>query len=231
MTQINGWMLTGNVDTFRQGATAFRNARDWAKEQRDQFVVAANARAAQLDTEQLNVAPFGHNAPTGTTEVQDEEESENWYDGIDRGDNFDVASQHVHWDFSGSQDQYPVASVFQGDADRQDQHGELGYQYLNPQRQGIRLLSLLPGAGGDPIRREVFHASLTAFRDPTCEAPNYEALSYVWGSSGDTVPILLNGREFNVKKIYMMRSNTSGLQTSGYCGPTRFASTKANKLQ
>lgn len=36
MIQVNTWGMTGNLDTFRQGATAYRNARDWAKEQRDE---------------------------------------------------------------------------------------------------------------------------------------------------------------------------------------------------
>ncbi len=35
MTQLNGWDMTGNPDTFRQGAGALRNARDWAKEKRN----------------------------------------------------------------------------------------------------------------------------------------------------------------------------------------------------
>ena len=49
MTQINTWAMTGNVEAFRQGATAFRNARDWAKEKRDEFIDAANVRRANLD--------------------------------------------------------------------------------------------------------------------------------------------------------------------------------------
>ncbi|MCJ1433543.1 hypothetical protein MMC27_002906 [Xylographa pallens] len=44
MTQVNGWSMTGNPETFRQGATAFRNARDWTKEQRDQAIEKANMR-------------------------------------------------------------------------------------------------------------------------------------------------------------------------------------------
>jgi hypothetical protein len=30
--QLNTWGMTGNIETFRQGATVYRNARDWAKE-------------------------------------------------------------------------------------------------------------------------------------------------------------------------------------------------------
>ncbi|KAF2815589.1 uncharacterized protein BDZ99DRAFT_470955 [Mytilinidion resinicola] len=45
MTQLNTWGMTGNPETFRQGAGAFRNARDWAKEQRDKAIEQANERA------------------------------------------------------------------------------------------------------------------------------------------------------------------------------------------
>jgi len=47
MTQIDGWQMTGNVDSFRKGATAFRNARDRAKEHRDRFIGTANEKAKQ----------------------------------------------------------------------------------------------------------------------------------------------------------------------------------------
>ena len=45
MTQIDGWQMTGNISTFRRGATAFRNARDQARQFRDQFIRSANAPA------------------------------------------------------------------------------------------------------------------------------------------------------------------------------------------
>jgi hypothetical protein len=44
MTQLKGWSMTGDAETFRKGATAYRNARDWAKEMRDDFIMAANER-------------------------------------------------------------------------------------------------------------------------------------------------------------------------------------------
>ncbi len=45
MTQIDSWAMTGNVDSFRKGATAFRNLREMAKEYRERFIEAANSRA------------------------------------------------------------------------------------------------------------------------------------------------------------------------------------------
>jgi hypothetical protein len=45
MTQINGWSMTGNAESFRQGVTAFRNAGDWTKEKRADAIKLANERA------------------------------------------------------------------------------------------------------------------------------------------------------------------------------------------
>ncbi|KAI3340359.1 hypothetical protein F4824DRAFT_452991 [Ustulina deusta] len=47
MTQVNSWSLTGNPSTFRQGVTAYRNARDWAKRKRDEAIKKANETAAR----------------------------------------------------------------------------------------------------------------------------------------------------------------------------------------
>ena len=45
MTQLNGWKMTGNPEAFRQGASALRNARDLMKENREELIAAANAKA------------------------------------------------------------------------------------------------------------------------------------------------------------------------------------------
>ena len=50
MTQLNGWKMTGNLETFRQGATAWRNARGLAKEKREELIVAANAKALNAES-------------------------------------------------------------------------------------------------------------------------------------------------------------------------------------
>ncbi len=44
MHQLNCWAMTGNTEQFRQGAAAYRNARDWAKKQRDEAIRRANER-------------------------------------------------------------------------------------------------------------------------------------------------------------------------------------------
>ncbi|KAI3337310.1 hypothetical protein HD806DRAFT_518208 [Xylariaceae sp. AK1471] len=47
MTQIKAYALTGDVETFRARAAAYRNARDWAKQKRDKAIGKANEKAAQ----------------------------------------------------------------------------------------------------------------------------------------------------------------------------------------
>lgn len=47
MTQINTWGLTGDATSYRKGAAAYRNARDWAKQQRDNAIRQANEKAAR----------------------------------------------------------------------------------------------------------------------------------------------------------------------------------------
>jgi hypothetical protein len=51
MTQLKAYALTSDRETFVKGATAFRTAGDLAKEHRDRFIQAANARARRSDAE------------------------------------------------------------------------------------------------------------------------------------------------------------------------------------
>ncbi|KAG9228009.1 hypothetical protein BJ875DRAFT_508725 [Amylocarpus encephaloides] len=66
MNQINTWGMTGNAETFRQGATAFRNTRDWTKEQRDKAIRYANDRANGITGATQTSSAF---ATSFTTEV------------------------------------------------------------------------------------------------------------------------------------------------------------------
>jgi hypothetical protein len=63
MTQLDGWVMTSNIYSFRRGATAFRNLRDLAKQHRDGFIQAANTK----------VRRSGEENPTGTAVVQPDE--------------------------------------------------------------------------------------------------------------------------------------------------------------
>ncbi|EGO53984.1 hypothetical protein NEUTE1DRAFT_13042, partial [Neurospora tetrasperma FGSC 2508] len=49
MTAVKSFVLESDMDSFRQGVTAFRNARDRARWHRDNFIRAANAKACQSD--------------------------------------------------------------------------------------------------------------------------------------------------------------------------------------
>ncbi|KAF3481226.1 uncharacterized protein GIQ15_03985 [Arthroderma uncinatum] len=44
MTALCSYSMTNNINTFREGASAYRNLRDWTKEQRDTMIRAANER-------------------------------------------------------------------------------------------------------------------------------------------------------------------------------------------
>ncbi|MCJ1312898.1 hypothetical protein MMC25_006574 [Agyrium rufum] len=45
MHQLHAYAMTGDADTFRKGAAAFRNLRDYAEEQRNGAIQRANERA------------------------------------------------------------------------------------------------------------------------------------------------------------------------------------------
>lgn len=44
MNQLGAYAMTHNQEIFRQGAIAYRNARDWTREQRDEAIERANTR-------------------------------------------------------------------------------------------------------------------------------------------------------------------------------------------
>ncbi|KAH0539056.1 hypothetical protein FGG08_004402 [Glutinoglossum americanum] len=41
-SQLGRWNIADDIETFRRGVSAFRNARDWAKEQRDKFIKSSH---------------------------------------------------------------------------------------------------------------------------------------------------------------------------------------------
>ena len=49
MTQLNAFAITGNPEAFRQGASALRNARDWAKEKREEIIATANGKTLNVE--------------------------------------------------------------------------------------------------------------------------------------------------------------------------------------
>ncbi|KAL9077897.1 MAG: hypothetical protein Q9157_003196 [Trypethelium eluteriae] len=68
MHQVGAYAMTHNADMFRQGATMFRNARDWTEEQRKRLISQANARvsaAASRPTEGSSSQSFTSTIRTG----------------------------------------------------------------------------------------------------------------------------------------------------------------------
>jgi len=49
MTQLRSFAMTDAPDTFRQGARVLRNAREWAEEQREELIAAANGKVADAE--------------------------------------------------------------------------------------------------------------------------------------------------------------------------------------
>ena len=78
MTQLRGWDMLDSAEKFREGATALRNARDWAKERREELIAMANSKC--LDTDPLRlvsstqsfVSLLSNNLPQGSETSVDE---------------------------------------------------------------------------------------------------------------------------------------------------------------
>jgi hypothetical protein len=64
------------------------------------------------------------------------------------------------------------------------------YSPLNRETSDIRLLTLLPGEGSTPISIDIETARLTED-----EKPDYEALSYVWGSMENLSDVVVGSSE------------------------------------
>ena len=74
MTQLNSFAVTGNPDYFRQGASALRNARDWAKEKREELMIAANGKVPDAEHSDLvsSTQSFVSVSSTGATHPESE---------------------------------------------------------------------------------------------------------------------------------------------------------------
>ena len=57
-----GYAMTSDKETFRHGATAYRNSKNWTKEKRDEFIKVANGRVVDLHTAS---ASLGHHLTQG----------------------------------------------------------------------------------------------------------------------------------------------------------------------
>lgn len=75
MTQLRGWMMTDTPDTFRQGASALRNARDWAQEKRKELIAAANGKAPNTESSELDSSTHSLLSPSTNGIVEQESDT------------------------------------------------------------------------------------------------------------------------------------------------------------
>lgn len=71
-TQLGGWIMTRSPDTFRQGASALRNARDWAQEKREELIAAANDKGVNTESSKSDSSSHSFLSPS-TNEIVDQE--------------------------------------------------------------------------------------------------------------------------------------------------------------
>ena len=102
MNKLGIYALTKSSTAFQEGVTAFRNARDWAKLQREELIRLANARFAVVEANLIKQKQLHNkqvsNARTGTNdnnrvgkgkeeeEDEDDEEDDTEEDGTDEDD-------------------------------------------------------------------------------------------------------------------------------------------------
>lgn len=67
MTHVWSFSLLDSPEAFRMGAAAFRNARDWAMEQREKFLSVANEEAKAIEAEVQAEVQLLNQPPNPTT--------------------------------------------------------------------------------------------------------------------------------------------------------------------
>ncbi|KAF2104144.1 hypothetical protein NA57DRAFT_70357 [Rhizodiscina lignyota] len=74
---IGSWAMDGDIETFRNGAAAFRNLRDWAKEQRDGAIGLANSVTDQVEGERNSGEEGAESSVTSLHALSDGVDSNN----------------------------------------------------------------------------------------------------------------------------------------------------------
>lgn len=67
MTPLRSYSMTDTPETFRHGAAAYRNAREWAQEQRDNLIANANAAALRRSADRVSVSQTEVTADASST--------------------------------------------------------------------------------------------------------------------------------------------------------------------
>ena len=68
-TKLKGFIMTDDSDTFRKGASALRNARDWAQEKRKELIAAANRKALDTESSPLDSSSMHSSLSPSTNDI------------------------------------------------------------------------------------------------------------------------------------------------------------------
>ena len=80
ITQLRSFALTDTPDVFCKGASALRNARDWAEEQRNERIEVANGKVKDMPKETSTLESSGHSMLSQSTDGPATMNSETWAD-------------------------------------------------------------------------------------------------------------------------------------------------------
>ena len=76
MTQLDTYALAGNINSFRSGVAAYRNARQWAQQQRDELITSANDVARRQSTVTRSFNTSGNDSKVTSAVVEEPSGSE-----------------------------------------------------------------------------------------------------------------------------------------------------------
>jgi len=137
--QINAWAMTSNPAAFRDGATWYRNGRDWAKEQRDAVIIRANEITRPESVEGHGHEPNGViEGACGDTETSNE-------DADETDDDAETESLSTLTSFAvASNSQFPSTQT--EDEDTSDEHVRLSAKRSSSQSPKARRHKRKPGS-------------------------------------------------------------------------------------
>lgn len=92
MNQLRGWKMTDSQDTFRAGASALRNVREWAQDKRQELVDAANRKAKSIVPSDLDSST--HSFPSLSTDEIVPQDSDTSTDELGMDADALVSSDH-----------------------------------------------------------------------------------------------------------------------------------------
>lgn len=70
MTPLRSFAMTNTPNSFRQGAAAYRSARDWSQSERDRFIANANEEARRRSTEAASFSTVDDSRARSSTIVE-----------------------------------------------------------------------------------------------------------------------------------------------------------------